>query len=295
MDNGQMICQEFDRDALRQYIDYQIQLSLDRADAEYCWTNYLSRGLEILVKTMTAHDCGGSPALSLNLSGWDLGVSGIQSISSTVFRQNHLQVVRLRSTNMSDNALIAMANHLPISLRTLDLSSNRITSDGFNHLSERIRQCSIPLEDLDLSDNPLGDRSVRALCTFMNHTPTLSSLSLIHTNLSGKASEALIKHMQNTDRLVQFRYGMVSLKNCSSAICRYIQANLSLRHLSLPQSSLNDDCVKAIAECLPMSRLQSLNLRDNLITDLGAIALANALGSAKTVTVVDLTQVASSR
>jgi Ran GTPase-activating protein (RanGAP) involved in mRNA processing and transport len=155
-----------------------------------------------------------------------------------------LEQLSLYSNQMGDEGCKALAEHLPTSLKTLDLGGrNQIGDEGCKALAEHLPKS---LEQLSLDDNQIGDEGCKALA---EHLPTSLELLLLHDNQIGdEGCKALAEHLPT-----------------------------SLKELYLGGSNqIGDEGCKALAEHLPTS-LERLGLADNQIGDEGCKALAEHL------------------
>lgn len=156
----------------------------------------------------------------------------------------------------------------PPPLRKLELARSRLTADELSSLaSSRIVNT---IEELDVSDSPLGIEGIDAL----SRIPRLRSLNLSGTRLERETARALCdSDMFSGLRRLNLSYLMTpaaaeELAGSSRA------ANLGV--LSLAYNQLADEGVFALAASPYLKGLMSLDLSNNGIGDAGATALLDS-------------------
>ena len=135
----------------------------------------------------------------LTLSRNPLG-HGISELSKHLQNVRHLQVLRLKGTQMGEEEVTALAHSLKnvTQLSELDLSINPL-GHGISELSKHLR--SVPyLKRLYLSDTQMGEEEVTTLAHALVYVPELNSLSL-DKNPLGRGVTELIKCLRSSPQL----------------------------------------------------------------------------------------------
>ncbi len=116
-------------------------------------------------------------AVSLRHRG--LGPRGVQALAAMLPHNDAIRSLDLSDNMIDADALARLADGLSHneSVVILDLGSNRgIGVEGVNALCDRLG--SMPLRELGLRENALGDRAAAALCTSLRANRTLLRLDL---------------------------------------------------------------------------------------------------------------------
>ncbi|KDO20811.1 hypothetical protein SPRG_13627 [Saprolegnia parasitica CBS 223.65] len=110
---------------------------------------------------------------------------GVSVLAAALPACHHLQTLHLISQKCTDRSAIAIANGAPTSLRALDLSENRIGSDGAIALSRLLGQ----LDAIDLNDNGIGaDGAARHL----------RQVGLMYTSIKRRGVLALVSGLSHS-------------------------------------------------------------------------------------------------
>jgi hypothetical protein len=183
------------------------------------------------------------------------------ALSKTLPAHDETEHLSLVNTNLNDTTVKPIAEVLEkLSLKTLNLSKNKIGDAGAEELSKGIAQNS-SLSELNLEDNQIGDHGVNTLAANIAAKPTLTSVNLNGNKIGASGAKAIAEHLGNSP----------------------------LPHLNLNKNNLGDEGAQAIAQFLKTNKTVShVNLSGNGIGDRGAAALCQALGSDALVTDIDL-------
>jgi hemoglobin-like flavoprotein/Leucine-rich repeat (LRR) protein len=204
---------------------------------------------------------------ALDLSGNGLGPSGAMHLAGAPF------VRRLRRLDASDNGLgdagvaaLLGSAHLA-GLRFLDLSQNALTASGASLVADGPPQ----LEELSLSDNPLGDGAASALAEAMRRL-RVTRLHLRGCELSGRA----VGEILDAGRL---RFIDISRNSIGAEGAEALSGATGLadiEELRMAETDLGADGVSMLVASPNLGRLHSLDLSSSLLQDAGVTALVAA-------------------
>jgi len=105
-----------------------------------------------------------------------------------------LNSLDLKNSYLSDAGLKALSKGMSKGshITLLNLSKNKITSEGIKHFSSILANCMVC--ELDISDNPLGDAGMDYLKEPLSFvTSTVRVLSLVNCGIGGKGAEMLFR------------------------------------------------------------------------------------------------------
>ncbi|ORY43066.1 RNI-like protein [Rhizoclosmatium globosum] len=211
-----------------------------------------------------------------------LSWSGIQSLASHLPATN-IKHLNLSSANMTDATLLPLSQSLSLtSLQTLLLMDNKLTHIGMQSFSRALRETP-RLKHLDLSANQgIADLGTQCIVSALIGGSRLETLCLERCNIGYKAVSPLSKILvRSSIRVLKVsenpRIGPPGLTLLGHAL-----AGSPVEEFYAASVTGKDMGCKAIVEgLLRNSRLKVLDLRDNQITNDGAVALASVLGIAK--------------
>ena len=172
---------------------------------------------------------------------FDLSSNSLQSLGC-------IEIVKLLPGNKHCQGLCKV--------NTLNLSRNKITDKGVQHLSTALTQTNCKLNSLHLEVNNITDEGVEHLSTALKHPNCkLNSLHLGYNNITDKG----VKHLSTA----------LTHTNCTEL------NSLNLEH----NNNITDKGVKHLSTALTHTncRLNTLHLRENIIADKGVKHLSTAL------------------
>lgn len=205
---------------------------------------------------------------SLNLSGIRFDQKMCESIAHTLKTNTFLTELNLTCTFLTSETVKPIAEALPDNhfLKTIKLADNKIGHDGFTALFENLKN-NTSLTSLDVAyglNHPADFPRNNVLeCLRQNTTLQVLSLKGLFLGTHNRLPLAFIS----------------ALPSCS------------LTSLDMSENNLKDD-LETFELSLQYRGLRSLKffyLKNNQITDIGAVKLANCLKGSKTLKVVDLT------
>ncbi len=140
------------------------------------------------------------------------------------------------------------------------------------------------LLDLDLSGLGLGDDGIVFLASSLRKNGTLSRLGLERNDIFLKGAKSLADALEKGKlcALAELRLGHNKLGDSgANAVLTSLPKSKALARLDLSKNEISVSDPGAIAAALSSPWLRTLTLRENLITDLGAKKLAAGIAQAK--------------
>ena len=193
-------------------------------------------------------------------------------------------------------------------LKVLSLEGSQLKLPVVKKIATVLETSNI-LEVLDLRDNSIKDRSLKAIAKALGKNKSLKKLIIVeeaelithdgftamakalHTNTSlkelrltcgdisdesGKAIGESIR-FNNSLTFLDLSYNSLT-PECGKAIQESLKVNVSLKELVLKGNLLGNEGTKAIAEAVKTNNsLEAVSLEDNEIEDEGAIAIGEAI------------------
>ncbi|XP_047659817.1 NLR family CARD domain-containing protein 3-like isoform X3 [Tachysurus fulvidraco] len=174
---------------------------------------------------------------------------------------------------------------LHLTVKTLDLSENKLRDSGVKTLSAVLENPHCKVETLKLCDCDVSDEVCAALTSALRSNPShLRFLDLSYNNLGDSGVKILSAVLENPHcKLETLRLYMcgVSDEGCA-ALTSALRSNPShLRELDLSCNKLGDSGVKSLSAVLenPHCKLETLKLYMCGVSDEGCAALTSALRS----------------
>ena len=200
----------------------------------------------------------------------------------------------LSSNNLQSLGCIEIVKLLPgnkhyqglCKLNTLNLSRNKISDKGVQHLSTALTQTNCKLNSLHLEVNNITDEGVEHLSTALKHPNCkLNSLHLGANNITDKGVEHLSKALTHTNctelNSLNLRLNNITDEGVEHLCTALTHTYCKLNSLNLGYNNITDKGVKHLSTALThtnCTELNSLNLEhNNNITDKGVKHLSTAL------------------
>eukprot|EP00736_Rhodelphis_marinus_P010974 Rmarinus@m.13095 len=175
------------------------------------------------------------------------------------------------------------------SLSSLWLAKNDIGDACVEILASVVEH--LPLEELCLEDNGVGDTGCEALAKALRNIFSLKVLLLGENSFSTRGARALASVLPNWhNSLLEFSLEGVPLDGpCFSEIARALTGCTRLTHLAITESRCTPQAYTDLAAALRlMKRLQSLVLDDCALSDAGLLVVAPALASCRRLKTISL-------
>ncbi|XP_040270347.1 NACHT, LRR and PYD domains-containing protein 12-like isoform X3 [Bufo bufo] len=216
----------------------------------------------------------------LNLCRCSLDTEGLERLAPGL---HNLQTLSLADNELPDTSCIQLASVIRNnpSLKTLDLSGNRLSGPHFSDLMEALSSPACRIEELHLGYNDLPDTSCIQLASGIRNNQSLKILVLSGNSLSGPHFSDLMEALSSPAcRIEELRLGYNDLPDTSCIqLASGIRNNRSLKILDLSYNRLSGPHFSDLMEALssPACRIEELHLRDNDLPDTSCIQLASVI------------------
>ncbi|KAK1732406.1 leucine-rich repeat protein [Skeletonema marinoi] len=209
---------------------------------------------------------------------------GGEALWEALSTNNHVQLLSLRNSNITDDqmAALALALNENTSISRLSLQSNMFTSEGVEYLIVCL-VCNSTIDVVDLEGNsPIDPRILDELCGILQSRGV--------PNHSNKLELLLERIRGNDPNLTQLDLrGMGIGQEDNDAIMDALAGNAYLRKVDLSDNMIDDDGVSALSLALAdNTSITHMCLAENRITSIGAEYLLCALDTNDTIVDVDL-------
>ena len=198
----------------------------------------------------------------LDYTGQKLSPSDVQAIIHyKLIEDGQVKTLLLDHCELGDDGIRALVNALlqvkPPELKILCLRKNKIGKDGARELARLFQQTESPfkLEEVRLSHNKIGDDGTTLIFRALQYVEdsSLKSISLSYNNITQKGASVIGAALAENDVLESVR----------------------LDHNRIRDVGLQDICAGVGRNAT--SRLSEMSLRDNVVSNVGAEALATLL------------------
>lgn len=135
------------------------------------------------------------------------------------------------------------------------------------------------LKYLNLSDNALGEKGVRAFGTLLKSQSCLEELYLMNDGISEEAAQAVSELIPSTEKLkvLHFHNNMTGDEG-ARAIAEVVKRSSSLEDFRCSSTRIGDEGGVALSDALGnCTHLKKLDLRDNMLGVEGGVSLSKAL------------------
>ncbi|XP_040282513.1 NACHT, LRR and PYD domains-containing protein 12-like isoform X1 [Bufo bufo] len=193
----------------------------------------------------------------------------MEALSSPAGR---IETLQLAGNDLEDTSCIQLASVIRNnrSLKTLDLSGNRLSGPHFGDLMEALSSPACRIETLELGCNGLEDTSCIQLASVIRNNPSLKILDLSLNRLSGPHFSDLMEALSSPAcRIETLRLASNRLPDTSCIqLASVIRNNQSLKTLDLYGNRLSgphfSDLMAALSS--PACRIETLRLMSNRLS-----------------------------
>ena len=149
------------------------------------------------------------------------------------------------------------------------------------------------LEQLHLGGNAIGSEGSKALPDIVKHCPKLTSLNLLGNHLGVEGADSIARMLSQPSSITSLDLGACDLgaEGALAVIRAVSDGQAGIRSLGLYYNSIGNEGATAVAATVAQpgcGELTSLDLADNKIGQEGCIALIEALGENRSLTVLDV-------
>ncbi|CAI9600985.1 unnamed protein product [Staurois parvus] len=180
---------------------------------------------------------------------------------------SRIEELHLYNTHLTDSSCPHLASGIRNNptLRTLNLTMNHLEGPHFRDLMAALTTSRI--EELQLDDNHLTDRSCPHLAFGIRNHPTLRTLDLSWNNLEGHCFGDLMAAL-TTSRIEELRLDGNHLTDSSCPhLASGIRNNPTLRTLNLSGNKLEGPHFGDLMAALTTSRIEELRIVNNFLSD----------------------------
>lgn len=248
-----------------------------------------AKDLALAIETRTISN------LAFIISGNDIGAEGALSFASAA-KNGRLRLLKLALTTDASHEHQQNWDFYTWNVKVLSLASNSIDCIGNTQPG---RELNASLERLELQNNKIGHTVLNEMVSDMDCLTSLQQLDLSQNPLGDEASEALHQLLMKDSQLTSLNIAGCCLgRRACQSIASAIRENKNLRLQSLKLSSNNlcnhglsydayNDLLRAL--CYTPSSIRELVLERNLIRTSGCWTTANMLKNAScALTILDI-------
>ncbi|XP_029921621.1 NACHT, LRR and PYD domains-containing protein 12-like, partial [Myripristis murdjan] len=229
----------------------------------------------------------------LDLQAYNTSDEGRQRLIPAV---RNCRKARLRSCRLSESSCASLASALKSNphLTELDLSENQLQDSGVKLLSAGLESPNCSLKTLRLSGCRLTGSCCASLASALKSNPHLTELDLSKNKLQDSGVKLLSAGLESPNcslKTLRLRRCRLSESSCAS-LASALKSNPHLTELDLSKNKLQDSGVELLSAGLesPNCRLETLRLRDCILSESCCASLASALKSNPHLTELDLSE-----
>ncbi|KAM9756161.1 protein NLRC5 isoform 2-T4 [Dama dama] len=219
-------------------------------------------------------------AVALRLAHCDLGTHQNLLARQLMETCARLQQLSLSQVNLCDaSSLLLQSLLLSLSeLKNFRLTSSCVSSKGLAHLTSGLSHCHL-LEELDLSNNELGEEDTKMLLGALEGKCRLKRLDLSHLPLGSSTLAVLTQGLGHMTFLQSLRLSRSNIDDVGCChLSKALRAATSLEELGLSHNQIGDTGAQELAAVLPgLPELRRIDLTANGIGPAGGARLADSL------------------
>ncbi|XP_036131994.1 protein NLRC5 isoform X7 [Molossus molossus] len=223
-------------------------------------------------------------AVVLRLAHCDLETHHSPLVRQLMQTCTWLRQLSLSQVNLCQSSSLLLRSFLPSlgTLKTFRLASSCVSSEGLAHLASGLSHCH-HLDELDFSNNELGEEGSRVLMGVLEGKFWLKRLDLSHFPLGDPTLAVLTQRLSHMTLLQSL---CLSRNNIGDSGCYHLSKTLNaatnLEELSLSHNQIGDTGAQHLAAVLPrLPVLRKIDLSANGISTAGGVWLAESLALCK--------------
>ena len=128
-------------------------------------------------------------------------------------------------------------------LTSIKLSKMEITNESAEKLAKVI-ECNVVLEDLDISDNLLGDNGVCIISNSLKHNRTLQTLNISKNGISSDGAEKLADALVHKENCRLKKLNISENDISGPSIVAILDSNSSLEELDVSNNNIDEDTLQ---------------------------------------------------
>lgn len=174
----------------------------------------------------------------LDLSGCRMSQSSLMDLFHGLARTTSLNSIRLQNCGIGSSVAKELDYLLTrnSSLETLDLSSNNIRGDLISLLVKSGLANNVTLQQLVLSQNPIGDNGAHSLVELLVSNPTIQQLSLVDCEIWGPGCRAIATGLARMKGLKSL-FVDGDMEEYANEVLQSLESNMTLRYLWTDRSA----------------------------------------------------------
>jgi Ran GTPase-activating protein (RanGAP) involved in mRNA processing and transport len=199
------------------------------------------------------------------------------------------QVVELLHPRIDDvfARVLAQALSENNTVTTFILSCYALVDDGAYSIGN-VLGCNMFIRKLQLRDL----RNAREICTFfklLQQNTVVEELSLRHCDICPRGAEIVSNFFEQHPRLQEIRITDCNfLENSLDILCQGIKSNVTIQRLYLVNDSINQNQIIGVAQMLSVSCIRELYLGENDFGDEGITIIADGVRASQSLRLLDL-------
>lgn len=223
-------------------------------------------------------------ALESNL----IGNVGLEAVAQALLHNTSLTEIFLYNNDLDDDTMAQFAEMLTnkASLQTLGLEYNRIRSRGFNHVFNALKL--LPrFERLFCSHNLLSEESATELEQLLSISTSLKEIRLNNnTQIGDTAGLSIAKGLLRSKSIRVCHISDTKISGQSALkLCEVIRrAGSTLKDLDISNNLIIMDDIEMLANAFKESRIECLNIRNNIVSAEEIVAFEHLLVPVSTMT-----------
>ena len=260
--------------------------------------NLGSDGAKAIARVLT----GCTKMLELNISFNSIGCDGTEAIAQALHHCPAMQGLDISSNYLGVKGTKFIAECCRRFL-SLYANSNDIGDEGAIVLAEGLKRCS-KLQVLKINRNDIGSEGARAIANSLKHCPFIHTLEIGFNNIEleligsrsylcsrlrelnfccNRYANGNVCFPRSFQNLTLLNIANIQLNSLGAhSLARGMSGSLNIREFHVPENRIGDDGAEAITGILSKcDHLEVLDVAQNGITAVGAIALASALRGKK--------------
>ena len=209
----------------------------------------------------------------LNLNGSNLTGQVVEHLVSVIKNNSGLEQLYLSYNDFKSSvSVIFKALKENSRLNILHLNDNVMTEEAAQDLADVIKN-NTHLKQLSIRNNKLGV-SAAVILQALTRTSNLKVLNLNGSNLTGQVVEHLVSVIKNNSGLEQLYLSYNDFKSSVSAIFKALKENSRLNILNLNDNVMTEEAAKDLADVIKNNTcLKQLSIRNNKLGVSAAVIL----------------------
>ena len=215
-------------------------------------------------------------------------ITNVRDISTAVINTSTVKMSSMMGNGLTEQEAVAISD-IMMCLEELDISDNKLGDHGAELLSEGITNSKI-LRTLYISNNNIGPSGTTAIANALTINTSLQQLNITNNNIGPSGTTAIANALSNNTSLQQLdiRHNNIEPSG-TTAIANALGNNTSLQLLYM-YDKVGQDGAIAITKVITNNKtLQKLSLVDDKMDEESAMIIMRSLHCNNTITELGLT------